>query len=43
LKVEPLKRKEKKNWETREGLMFRAKKKKEKASHRKPFGFHMCY
>jgi hypothetical protein len=28
LKVEPLKRKEKKNWEKREGLVFRGKKKK---------------
>jgi hypothetical protein len=43
LKVEALKRKEKKNWEKREGLVFRGEKLEEKASHRKPLGFHMCY
>ncbi len=41
LKVEELKKKEKTNWEKSEGLVLRGKKQIEKASHRKPLGFHV--
>jgi hypothetical protein len=41
LKFEALKRKGKKNWEKSEGLVLRGKKQIEKASHRKPLGFHV--
>jgi hypothetical protein len=41
LKFEALKGEGKKNWGKSEGLVLRGKKPKEKASHRKPLGFHV--